>query len=230
MFFPERIKSIRPSDWVLDIGPGGSPHPRANVLLEYDFGSGSVSEAQRGYAPPLKTSKPVIFYKGNRFPFDDRAFDYVICSHVIEHVQDVTAFIAELNRVGKAGYLEYPTIYYDYVYNFPEHLTFVKRKGECLYWMNKSDSGLSYFQSVQNLFYESLRKHHYGLINDLQPYFFEGFEWQTPVRAVKTSRLDDLVFDQIDLPSKPDPRSRAQLLLARKVLSRFMKWSRTGSA
>ena len=223
MFFPELIKSIRSADRVLEIGPGGTPHPRADVLLEYDFASASVSEAQRGYTPPMKTSKQVVFYKGNRFPFEDRAFDYVICSHVIEHVQDVTTFIAELNRVGSAGYLEYPTIYYEYVYNFPEHLTFVKRKGGCLYWMNKSDSPLSYFQSVQGLFYESLRNRYYNLVNDLRPYFFEGFEWQSQVRAVKTSRLDDLVFDQIDLPPRREPRLRARFLYAKGLLAHYAR-------
>jgi SAM-dependent methyltransferase len=32
-------------------------------------------------------------------PFEDRSFDYVICSHVLEHVADDRAAIAELHRV-----------------------------------------------------------------------------------------------------------------------------------
>ena len=37
MFFPDKIKRIRKTDRVLEIGPGGSPHPRADVLLELRF-------------------------------------------------------------------------------------------------------------------------------------------------------------------------------------------------
>lgn len=42
-------------------------------------------------------------------PFADQSFDYVILSHVLEHVPDVAAFIQELQRIAKAGYIELPT-------------------------------------------------------------------------------------------------------------------------
>ena len=41
-------------------------------------------------------------------PFDDKVFDYAICSHVLEHVERPDAVIAELSRVAKAGYIEVP--------------------------------------------------------------------------------------------------------------------------
>src|SRR5256885_9345653 len=37
------------------------------------------------------------------YPFAADEFDEVICSHVIEHVPDVMAFISEIHRVTKAG-------------------------------------------------------------------------------------------------------------------------------
>ena len=48
MFFPERIRSIRNTDRVLEIGPGGSPHPRSDILLEKKFENLKEAEAQRG--------------------------------------------------------------------------------------------------------------------------------------------------------------------------------------
>jgi SAM-dependent methyltransferase len=42
-------------------------------------------------------------------PFKDKEFDYVICSHVLEHVPDPFKLKAEIERVGKAGYIELPT-------------------------------------------------------------------------------------------------------------------------
>lgn len=35
MFFPDRITITRTNDKVLEIGSGGTPHPRSNVLLEF---------------------------------------------------------------------------------------------------------------------------------------------------------------------------------------------------
>ena len=44
-----------------------------------------------------------------KLPFKDKEFDYVICAHVIEHVNDPISFKSEIQRVGKAGYIELPT-------------------------------------------------------------------------------------------------------------------------
>ena len=44
-----------------------------------------------------------------KLPFKDKEFDYVICSHVIEHVNDPIFFKKEIERIGKAGYIELPT-------------------------------------------------------------------------------------------------------------------------
>jgi SAM-dependent methyltransferase len=209
MFFPELIQSIKAGDRVLEIGPGGSPHPRADIFLEYDFDSLSIAEAQRGYDQPLKTDKPIIYYKDTKFPFDDQEFDYIICSHVLEHVPDLDLFVAEICRIGKAGYLEYPTIYYDYIYNFPAHTTFVKRKQEELFWIPKAQTPLAEFQLIQNLFYESLSQRYFDLVDDLKPFFFEGFEWFEPISTRKTSDLKDVVFDSFEIPlKKPSFESR----------------------
>jgi SAM-dependent methyltransferase len=48
-------------------------------------------------------------YPNQKLPFDDHAFDYVILSHVLEHVDDVMAFAAEIMRIAKCGYIELPT-------------------------------------------------------------------------------------------------------------------------
>jgi SAM-dependent methyltransferase len=210
MFFPGLVQSIKASDRVLEIGPGGSPHPRADIFLEYDFDSLSLAEAQRGYDRPLKTDKPITYYKDTKFPFEDKEFDYIICSHVVEHVPDLDQFASEIFRVGKAGYLEYPTIYYDYIYNFPEHTTFVKRKEETLFWMPKAQTPLAEFQLVQDFFYESLSQRYFDLVDDLKPFFFEGFEWFEPMQTIKTSDLKDVVFDHLKIPLKK-PSFESQL-------------------
>src|SRR5258706_12316663 len=122
MFFPERIKNIKPADNVLEIGPGATPHERSDVLLEKKFDTPEDYESQFGHMEKLVTEKKIVFYKGDMFPFGDKEFDYVICSHVLEHVDNPVKFLSEVFRVGGRGYFDYPLIYYEYLYNFSVHL------------------------------------------------------------------------------------------------------------
>ena len=41
----------------------------------------------------------IVYYNGGRLPFDDCTFDHVLCTEVLEHVPDPTAFMAEIARV-----------------------------------------------------------------------------------------------------------------------------------
>ncbi len=43
------------------------------------------------------------------FPFPDKFFDFVICSHTLEDVRDPIRVCEELSRIGKAGYIETPS-------------------------------------------------------------------------------------------------------------------------
>jgi len=57
------------------------------------------------------------FYKEKKFikinekilPFKDIEFDFVIASHVIEHVEDFEFFMKELERISTKGYIELPS-------------------------------------------------------------------------------------------------------------------------
>lgn len=184
MFFPDRIKNINRKEQVLEVGPGGSPHPRSDVLLEKSFDQ-KTAEAQRGYAPAFKTKKKVVFYDSQKFPFKDNEFDYVICSHVLEHVKDVPFFTSELHRVAKKGYLEFPTVYYDFIYNFHEHITLLLYRNGKIHFIDKESSGLNDLLSIQRLFYESLRAGYDSLIVDLKEIFSKdssGLEESKPVK------------------------------------------------
>jgi SAM-dependent methyltransferase len=200
MFFPKRIRGIRPGDRVLEIGPGGHPHPKAAVLLERRFGDEQEAFRQRGHESPPAASAPLVYYDGGRFPFRDRAFDYVICSHVLEHVEDVDLFLAEVSRVAPRGYLEFPTVFYDYMYNFPEHvmLLFFHEDRNCLHWLPKSDTELSRFKPVQSYFYQTLLKGLDEVVWPLVPLFFQGFEFTSPLLSRRVRHLGEL------LPAQPE--------------------------
>jgi SAM-dependent methyltransferase len=48
-------------------------------------------------------------FPNKKLPFKDKEFDYVILSHVMEHVPNLIDFKEELVRIAKAGYIELPT-------------------------------------------------------------------------------------------------------------------------
>lgn len=223
MFFSNRLESIGVNDLVLEIGPGGTPHPRSDVFLEKRFSSSQEALGQRGYASELKTDKEIIFYDGKTFPIKDKQFDYIICSHVLEHVDDIDFFLSEVVRVGKKGYLEYPTIYYDYLYNFPEHITFLKKRGNVLLWMPKSESGLDKFKPVHQLFYKSLEQGHDELILSLKNFLFEGFEWFNSINSEKVNNLELLTFNNSEITLSKNIRKRVETNIFAKGIRQIFK-------
>ena len=96
-----KLFSENPNWKILDIGCGYSADEYATTICDVeDFSS---------------------FYKNKNFvklndkvlPFKNEEFDFVIASHVLEHVKDATFFIKELERVSQRGYIEVPTILED---------------------------------------------------------------------------------------------------------------------
>lgn len=93
---------VEHSALVLEVGSGGNPYFRANVLLD-----AFEATRQRHWAP-LVTDRPTVLGEVEHLPFSDKAFDFVIASHVLEHSSDPEAFLLELQRVARAGYIEVP--------------------------------------------------------------------------------------------------------------------------
>ncbi len=48
-------------------------------------------------------------------PYADQSYDYVLCSHVLEHTDHPAQAMAELRRVGKRGFVEVPTVMLDFM-------------------------------------------------------------------------------------------------------------------
>lgn len=94
----DNILEDNPNWKVLDIGCGFGAHKKATVICD-------IQDLSNFYH-----DKNFVKLDGNILPFKDNEFDFVIASHVIEHVKDVNTFIKELSRVSSKGYIELPTI------------------------------------------------------------------------------------------------------------------------
>lgn len=207
MYFPEKITCIKAGDKVLEIGPGALPHPRSDVLLEKTFGNKDEHVRQCGGTPAALTDTRTVYYDGGAFPFGDGEFDYVICSHVIEHVPDLEFFCAEMFRVARAGYLEFPLIYYDFVFNIPEHLNLCIQRGGTLFYAEKARILSPELKPIQELWYTALSSGYTDTVSDLAPYLMQGFEWTTPFVVRKAEGIEDLIHERLNIPSKPSKPS-----------------------
>ena len=82
---------------ILDIGCGFRAHPRATTIADIQ----NFSDFYKG--------REFIKINEKKLPFKDNEFDFLICSHVIEHVEDFEFFIKEMERISLKGYIELPT-------------------------------------------------------------------------------------------------------------------------
>jgi acetyltransferase-like isoleucine patch superfamily enzyme/ubiquinone/menaquinone biosynthesis C-methylase UbiE len=242
MFFSELIKSIRPSDIVLEIGPGSSPHPRSNIFLEKRFLDVETAYAQRGYADSKADETKIVYYDGGKFPFKDKEFDYVICSHVIEHIpkNEISLFISELQRVAYRGYLEFPNVFYELINYQEPHIWLMNYRDNKIYFLDKN-----LFNS--NYIHRSYREMFYGKDNYLREsflrykdFYFCGFEWEENIQFEEVFTFNELIneYDYIKAKnyfanfSKPDinPRIGSNSFLVKRrlkiILNSFIQLAR----
>lgn len=198
LFFPERIQSIKETDKVLEIGPGSSPFPRSDVLLDKKYDDKESLE-QRGLQPKIEYNKPIYYYDASKFPFKDDEFDYIICSQVIEHIpkNEFANFIKEIERVAKRGYIEVPRLFYEYLFNFHVHRWLINFKDGKLLLLDKRKVKFSH---IQDVFYLMLKyggkKKEITLINDFIELFIIGYEWENRINYKIVDSIDELISSE----------------------------------
>lgn len=138
---------------ILDIGCGYTANQFAKTVADVQDLSGFYK------------NKKFVRIKDKRLPFIDNEFDFVISSHVIEHVEDFKFFISEIERVTAQGYIELPTRLGDNIVfeNLKDHIWWFKYDDELnLLLASKKNQILEPFVTVstakklENIFRESL--------------------------------------------------------------------------
>ncbi|HVK40832.1 MAG TPA: class I SAM-dependent methyltransferase [Phenylobacterium sp.] len=103
--------ALAPGAWVLDLGCGEGRHVHGLHVLNginvvgLDRDGPSLSKARDGLAmlPPATATTGFTLGDAYQTPFADGTFDAVICSEVLEHLDDYPAALAEISRVMKPG-------------------------------------------------------------------------------------------------------------------------------
>jgi len=122
---------VSPDALVLEVGAGGNPYPRANVMLD-----AMESTIERNEQTLIK-DRPLVLGLCEELPFKDKSFDFIIASHVLEHTADPERFLNELMRVGKAGYIETPEGWFEKMCAFTYHRLEVSANKEKLFVRKK---------------------------------------------------------------------------------------------
>ena len=106
------LSNIKEGDLVLDVGGWTRPLARANYIIDFNpyetrgkmglIGDGSEKFNKNTWIiHDICSRKP--------FPFKDKQFDFVFCSHTLEDLKDPAWVCSEIIRIGKRGYIETPS-------------------------------------------------------------------------------------------------------------------------
>lgn len=99
-------------DRVLDIGGGSAPFKYATHILD---STAEEYNAQR-YNEQVKLREGQKLINGTTdrlIEFKDNDFDFIYCSHLLEHVENLPETLDEISRVGKRGFVAVPHCLYD---------------------------------------------------------------------------------------------------------------------
>lgn len=174
---------IPSSAHVLDVGSGHNPHPRANVVTDKFIDTNFHRRAD------IKVLKKQQFVEadGENMPFKDKEFDYVICCHVVEHVDNPAKFLDELSRVGKSGYLEAPSLIGEFLVPKGSHKWVLLDIDDKLVIVDKKKLGLTTSHDFGDVFLTFLPKHSLGykILQRTQPQLFTvNYEWKDKIEYI----------------------------------------------
>ncbi|OIO72231.1 MAG: hypothetical protein CO186_01740 [Zetaproteobacteria bacterium CG_4_9_14_3_um_filter_49_83] len=169
---------IAANELVLDIGSGGWPFKRANHLAD-KFPDQTTHRVEN----MVRDERPFFEVDLEYLHFDDQTYDFVFCSHVLEHLDNPGQAMRELMRVGLRGYIEVPTRLSDVMFNFtrlPNHHRWhgmVLDKTLVLVEWNeweRRDLGNQFFDALQSEFsnaFQDFFEHNRDL-------FFTSYHWE----------------------------------------------------
>ncbi|GAB4341500.1 MAG: hypothetical protein Kow0099_18300 [Candidatus Abyssubacteria bacterium] len=123
---------IAQEERVLDITKDDHPFKRANFVFD-------VSSNVIPYGTPDTPERAEFHVRSSAtaFPVPDKAADVIIARGVLEHVRDPLKMCAEIQRVAKRGFVEVPSLCWEYTYGDPGHRWLCELKSGALVFKRK---------------------------------------------------------------------------------------------
>lgn len=189
--------AIADSDLVLDVGSGGWPFRRADHLADK-----FPDDTSHRMEALVRDDRPFFEVDIERLPFDDKAYDFVFCSHVMEHLDNPGQAMRELSRVGKRGYLEVPTRLSDIMFNFTRlqnhHRWHSVRQGSTLLLIEwnedeRRELGNEFFEALHSPFTNQFQ----GFFERNRNLFFTSIHWTGSIRFLVIGK-DGEILDSSD--------------------------------
>ncbi|MFH1547351.1 MAG: class I SAM-dependent methyltransferase, partial [bacterium] len=165
-------------DKVLDIGSGHDPFPLATHLADF-----YEEETSHRSGKLVKDGRPFVRCSVEKMPFKNKEFDFVYCSHVLEHAKDPAKACDEIMRIGRRGYIETPTRSSDILFNIERgekhHLWHITAVGNCLIfieWLDREKRKTTeYFnEQSESIFKNSVQ----DFVHDNWDLLYNMFLWQ----------------------------------------------------
>lgn len=150
--------NIKSTDKVLEVGGGHNPHPRSNVVVD------KFADSNYHRSADIKVYKNQIFQEadGENLPFKENEFDYVICNHVLEHVDNPDRFMNEQARVAKRGYMETPSLIGEHLIPKKSHRWLILEIDGKIVMVEKERVGFHTSHDFGDLFLDYFPKHSIG--------------------------------------------------------------------
>lgn len=183
---PMKLGPIKPTDLVLEIGSGDRPNPRSDVLVDRFIDDNT----ERG--GDLRIDRPLIVADAQALPFKDKSFDYVVCYHILEHMDEPAQFLSEITRVGKRGHIQSPSEIAERLFHWPFHRWYVNAVGGKLI-LHELDGEETFGDLFDYLFAHN--RQFAAFSRSLPELFYVDYEWEDTIefeiRAASPLNLRD---------------------------------------
>jgi len=224
--WPLRRVTVRipKSALVLEVGSGGNPYPCSNVLLD------AYEKTRERHWVPLVHDRPTLLSFVENLLFKDKAFDYIIAAHVLEHTPHPEKFLAELQRVARSGYIETPDAFMERINPYKDHRlevtvrneTLVIRKKPC--WIYDPELVELYEQYTKGIITSETIPNHAAA-------FHTRYYWKDSINyRVVNPEVDATWVPPVSSTTLPSSCSRSQLnaALLKMIRGIFSQHARNG--
>src|SRR5215475_7561509 len=205
---------VGPEALVLEVGSGGNPYARANVLLDAYEATG-----ERHWVLLLVDCLTVLGFV-ERLLFRDKAFDFVIASHVLEHSYNPAGFLEELQRVAQGGYIEVPDAFMERINPYRDHRLEITVRHDRLRIWNKAAWRAD--PDLVELYEDRAKRIMTRNVIPRHPFAFHvRYYWRDKIEYEivnpNTEPPLEAAKDRLSPPQEPNARNRVNAALSRLV-------------